>query len=214
MAKPRYLIALGCYLAIPAIGMGGFALGWLIDPEMAHGSADYARDYHLLELVRGAALLAVSGLAFALWVATCYLVITSRGRSVLWLGLAAGGPFGLALIARLADRSPLPGDLHQQLVSKLKPCWRAALEIGVFLSAWVLAYQCVLLKGEVLIRWESTATGTPVETIVERQTASSGMYAFAEALEMLYLFPLLYLLLPVVFNLVGRRFARSAQPMH
>jgi hypothetical protein len=111
-------------------------------------------------------------------------------------------------IAMLADRSPAPEDLYQQITRKLKLYWRILLEIAVFVTAWMLAYQCVVLKRELLIRFESFSTGTPVGTIVARQNASSGMYAFGEGLETIYLVPLLYLLWPIFFNLVGRRFTR------
>jgi hypothetical protein len=67
----------------------------------------------------------------------------------------------------------------------------------------------VVLKRELMIRFESFSTGTPVGTIVARQEASSGMYAFSEGLQATYLFILIYLLWPIVFNLAGRRFKRQ-----
>jgi hypothetical protein len=82
------------------------------------------------------------------------------------------------------------------------------MEIAVFVSAWILAYQCVVLKGELLISFESYWTGMPVETIIDRQNASSGMYAFGEGLELIFLVTLLYLLWPIFFNLVGQLFKR------
>lgn len=208
MPKRHYVMALACYLAIPAVVIAGAGLSRLIDPEMARASADYARNYRLLELAATGALMAATGLALALWVSTCYLVLKSRQLSVLWLVLAAAGPFGFMFIAMLADRSPAPDDPYQQFMRKVKLYWRVPLEIAVFVSAWILAYQCVVLKGELLISYESFSTGTPVETIIARQTASSGMYAFGEGLEEIYLVTLLYLLWPIVFNLVGQRFKR------
>jgi len=214
MPKRHYLIALACYVAIPAVLIAGVSLSRLIDPELARYSADYARNFRLLELAAGGALMASTGLALALWAATCYLVLKSRQRSVLWLGLAAAGPFGFMFIAMLADRSPAPDGLYQQFIRKLKLYWRVPLEIAVFVSAWILAYQCVVLKRELLINFESFSTGTPVETIIARQDASSGMYAFGEGLEEIYLVTLLYLLWPLFFNLVGQGFKRRTNPIH
>jgi len=214
MPKRHYVIALACYLAIPAVVIAGVGLSRLIDPEMARASADYARNFRLLKLAATGALMATAGLALALWASTCYLVLKSRQRSVLWLALAAAGPFGLMFIAILADRWPAPDDLYHQFIRKLKFYWRVPLEIAIFVSAWILAYQCVVLKRELLIRLESSSTGTPVETIIARQNASSGMYAFGEGLEAIYLVTLLYLLWPIFFNLVGQRFKRRTNPIH
>ena len=118
------------------------------------------------------------------------------------------GPFGFTFIAMLADRSPAPDDLYQQFIGRLKMYWRVPLEIVVFVSAWGLAFECVWLKRDLLIHLESYMTGTPVETIVARQEESSGMYAFGEGLEAMYLVPLFYLLWPMFFNLVAKGFKR------
>jgi hypothetical protein len=112
------------------------------------------------------------------------------------------------VIAMLNDRSPAPDDRYQHFIGALKLYWRIPLEIAVLIAAWFLAYQCVALKSDLSIRYESYTAGIPVETIVERQNASSGMYAFGEGLEAVYLVPLFYLLWPVLFNLVGRLFKR------
>jgi hypothetical protein len=208
IAKPHYVMALACYLAIPVLMITGVALSRLIDPEMARYSADYARNFRLLELAATGALMATTGLALLLWLISYYLVLKSRHRSVLWLPVAAAGPVGFMFVTMLVDRAPAPGDLYQQFIGKLKLYWRIPLEIALFISAWILAYQCVALKRELLIRFESFSTGTPVETIIDRQTASSGMYAFGEGLETIFLVTLLYLLWPICVNLVGRRFKR------
>ena len=204
MPDRRYVIALICYLAIPAVVLGGAALSRSIDPELARFSADYARNFQLLEMAAKGAALAAAACAFALWVATCYLVLKSRGRSALWLPLAAGGPIGFVFIAMLSDHAAAPADLYQRFVRRLQLHWRVALEIALFFSAWILAFLCVALRRDLSIALESYRTGVPVETIVARYDASSGMYAFGELLEATYVLALLYLLLPVSFNLVGR----------
>jgi len=203
-----------CYLAIPVVVITGFRLSLLIDPEMARGSADYARNFRLLQQVATGVVMAAAGVVLVLWVCTCYLVLKFRQRSTLWLALAAAGPFGFITIAMLADHSPAPHESYQQFISKLKLYWRVPLEVALFMSAWILAFLSVTLKRDLMISYESLSTGTPVETIITRYNASSGMYSFGEALETIYLVTLLYLLWPIVFNLAGRRFKRRTSPVH
>lgn len=93
MPKRRYVMALACYLSIPAVVIAAGGLFRLLDPEMVRGHADYVRDYRLTELAQKGALAAAAGLALVLWAATCYLVLKSRQRSLWWLWLAAAGPF-------------------------------------------------------------------------------------------------------------------------
>jgi hypothetical protein len=202
--KRHYVLALIVYLSIPAVVVCGAGLFRLIDPEMARGHADYARNYRLLDLARLGVLWGSGVLALVLWTVCCYLVLKSRQRSRRWLGLAAGGPLGFSIIAALEDRRPASGDLYQRFIRSLKFYWRVPLEIAVFIAVWVVAYNAVVLKREIMIAVESVTTGTPVAAIVAQQNASSGMWAFGEGLEELYLVPLMYLLWPIVFNVAGR----------
>jgi hypothetical protein len=202
--KRQYVLALVCYLSIPAVVVCGAALVQLIDPELARGHADYARDYRLLNLARFGVLCATAGLAVVLWTSCCYLVLASRQRSWRWLVLAAAGPLGFGLIAALEDQSPVPGDRYQQVITRLKAHWRVPLEIAVFVCVWMLAYESVVVKRELMIRVESLTTGTPIATIIAQQSASSGMWAAGEGLEIMYLVTLAYLLWPIVFNLAGQ----------
>lgn len=213
MSKRHYVMALACYLSIPADLIAGAGLFRLIDPELARSHADYVRDYRLLELARQGALIAAAGLALVLWASTCYLVLESRQRSLRWLSLAAAGPFGFMFIAMLEDRSPAPDDLYQQFIRKLKMYWHAPLEIAVFVSVWFLAYESVVLKRELMISFQSFSTGTPATTIIAQQSASSGMWAFGEGLEAIYLVTLIYLLWPLFFNLAGHRFKPRTNPI-
>jgi len=208
LPKRLYLLALVCYLSIPAVVICGAGVFQLIDPEMARGRATYVRDYQVLNLARIGVLWAAAGLAGVLWVACCYLVLTSRHRSLRWLSLAAAGPLGFSVIATLEDRSPAPGDLYQRVITKLKTYWRVPLELAVFIGVWVLAYRAVVLERELLIKLESFRTGTPIATIVAQQAASSGMWAGGEFLEQMYLVPLLYFLWPLVFTATGWLFTR------
>jgi hypothetical protein len=206
MPKRHYVLAIACYLLMPAVLIAGGGLFRLIDPEMARGHADYVRDYRLLEMARQGALMAAGGLVLVLWSSTCYLVLKSRQRSLGWLSLAAAGPFGFIAIAMLKDRSPAPDDLYQQFIRKLKMYWRVPLEIAVFVSVWFLAFEFMVLKRELMISYESFSTGTPVATIIAIQDASSGMWAFSEGLEVMYLVVLIYMLWPILFSLAGHLF--------
>jgi hypothetical protein len=211
MPKHRYALALACYLLIPVLIVAGVAVHSFIDPEWARSHADYARDYRLLDLVRNVAVMGSWTVAFLLWIACCHLVLESRRRSAGWLALAIAGPFGFVLIAALKDRSPAADDLYQQFIGQLKMHWRILLEIALFFSIWTLCYEFVVLKRELMIRYESFMTGTPISTIVDTQNASSGMWAAGEGMEQTYLFMLAYLLWPVFFNLSGRLFKRRSR---
>ena len=175
---------------------------------MARGSAAYVRNYRLLELARTGALMAMAGLAVALWVLTCYLVLKSRQRSLGWLLLAAAGPFGFIVIVMLEDRAPAADDRYQQFIRELKLYWRVPIEIAAFVTVWSLAFELMVLKRDLMIRYESFMSGTPVATIIDTQNQSSGMWAFSEGNEVIYLVVMIYLLWPVFFNVVGQQFKR------
>ena len=203
MPKLRYVMALLCYLAIPLVVIVGVGLSLLIDPEMARGHANYARDYRWLDVARASGLIATAALALLLWIACCYLVLASRQRSRGWLALAAAGSLGFSVIAALEDRAPRPGDLYQRFIRGLKSYWRIALELTVFFGVWTVAYESIVLKRDVMISLESFRTGTPTSTIIAQQSASSGMWAAGEGFEVMYLVTLIYLLWPIAFNLVA-----------
>jgi len=209
--KRQYFLAIVCYLLIPAVVIASGILFRLIDPEMARGSADYVRNYRLLELARTGALMTMAGLVLSLWAFTCYLVLKSRQRSLGWLLLAAAGPFGFIVIAMLEDRAPASYDLYQQFIRKLKLYWRVPVEIAAFVMVWSLAFELMVLKRDLMIRYESFMSGTPVATIIDRQNQSSGMWAFSEGNEVIYLVVLIYLLWPVFFNVVGQLYKRRAR---
>ena len=202
MPKRQYVLALVCYLAIPPVLIAGATVFSLIDPEWARRSANYARDYRLLEMARTGAVLASGGLSVLLWISCCYLVLKSRQRSLRWLPFSAAGPLGFAVIAALEDRAPMPGDFHQHLMRKLKIYGRVPLEIVVFVAVWFLSYEFVVLERNLMIAFESLTTGTPAATIIAQQAASSGMWAAGEGMEQIYLMILIYLLRPIFFNLV------------
>jgi hypothetical protein len=64
-----------------------------------------------------------------------------------------------------------------------------------------------------MISYQSFTTGVPTATIVAEQDASSGMYAFGEGLQEIYLVMLIYLLWPIFFNLAGQLFKVRSNAM-
>ena len=62
----------------------------------------------------------------------------------------------------------------------------------------------MVLKRDLMIMYEAATTGISTAQIIDRQNASSGMWAFSEGLEVLFLVVLFYLLWPICFNLAGR----------
>ena len=73
----------------------------------------------------------------------------------------------------------------------------------IFLIIWELAYQGMVLKRNLMIMFESARTGISTTQIINVQNASSGMWAFSEGLEVMYLVVLLYLLWPSVSTSSG-----------
>jgi hypothetical protein len=98
----------------------------------------------------------------------------------------------------------LPGDLYQQFVGKLKFYLRVPLELCFFVLVWSVAYQTIILIINLSIMYESASTGRTIAEIIEIRNASSGMWAFSEGLEVMYLMVLFNLLWPVCFNAVAR----------
>ena len=202
MQKRQYWLALACWLAIPAVFVVEAGVFQLLDPELAQRFGDYVHNYRLIETARQLTIVGTIGVAGILWLATCHFVLAAKQRSSGWLLLAVCGPLGFSLIAMLGDFAPAPADCYQRFVGRLKQRWRIPFEIGLFFAVWVLAFETMLLRHGVAIRLESITTGTPVATIIERQEAESGMRSFGEGLEVMYLVVLIYLLWPIVFNLV------------
>ena len=62
----------------------------------------------------------------------------------------------------------------------------------------------MVLKRDLMIIYEAATTGTSTAQIIDQQNTSSGMWAFREGLEVLFLVVLFYLLWPICFNAVGR----------
>jgi hypothetical protein len=212
MMKKQTVVALVLLLLIPMVSMLGGLLFSLINPEIAAGHSNYVRNYHFLSLVKNMSLLASGAVVAILWLLLCFLVIRSKERSSLWLFFAALGPFGFVILAMLNDRAPRETDRHARFVGNLNRFVRVGYEVCSFVIIWLLAYQAMVLKRNLMIMFESAITGVSTAQIIDRQNASSGMWAFGEGIEVMYMVVLLYLIWPIVFNIVGRVAAIMAPP--
>jgi hypothetical protein len=212
MIKKQSVVALALLLLIPLVSALGGMVFSLINPEIAAGHPNYVRNYHLLSLLRSLSLWASGAGVAVMWLLVCFLVIRSKKQSQLWLFLAALGPFGFAVLAMLNDRAPVERDFYARFVRNLNGFVRAGYELCTFVIVCVLAYEGMVLKRTLMIRYEAATTGISAAQIIDRQNASAGMWAFAEGMEVMYLVVLLYLLWPIVFNSVGRVAAIMALP--
>jgi len=210
--KKQTVVVLLLLLLLPMVSMLGGLLFSLINPESAAGHPNYVRNYHLLNLAKNMSFLASGAIVVILWLLVCFLVIRSKERSSLWLFFAALGPFGFAILTMLDDRAPAETDRHARFVRNLNSFVRVGYEVFTFVAIWLLAFQAMVLKRNLMIMYESATTGTSTAQIIDRQNASSGMWAFAEGIEVMYLVVLFSLLRPIVFNVVGRVRAIMAPP--
>ena len=204
MFKRPYVLAIVSFLMIPAVSVLAAMLINSIDPEIAAGYANYERNYRLLSLAKTVSVWAVLLVIMGLWFLTCFFLVKSKQRSYGWLPLAMLGPFGLSILNMLSDKAPAPADLYQRFIGKLKNYPRIAYELGLFVVVWVGAFLTMVLKRDLMIIYEAATTGTSTAQIIDRQNASSGMWAFREGLEVLFLVVLFYLLWPICFNALGR----------
>ncbi len=211
MPKRDYTLAIACYVAIPIVVVAGGVLFALIDPELARGRVTYERDYRVLQLVQNAALMVSTAAALLLAILCCYFVVKSRDRSLGWLSLVITGPIGFMVIAALDDRSPKADNGYQRFIAKLPIYARIVLEGVLFIAIVLVAYEVIELKRDLMIRYQSWKTGVDIATIIAEQNASSGMWAFGEGLELLYLIMFIYLVRPLLFNLASQPFKRRVR---
>ena len=210
MFKRPYVLAIVSFLTIPAVTVVAGILINSIDPEIAARTSNYERNYQLLSLAKTLSVLAVLLVNMGLWFLTCFFLVKSKKRSYVWLPLAMLGPFGLIILTLLSNNASAPGDLYQQFIGKLKIYLRVAYELGFFVVVWVGAFLTMVLERDLMIIYEAATTGASTAQIIDQQNASSGMWAFREGLEVLFLVVLFYLLWPICFNLIGRLFRRWA----
>jgi hypothetical protein len=209
--KKQSIVALVMLLLIPAVWILGGLVFSAMHPESAAGHPDYSRNFHLLSVAKISSLWVAAGVVAILWLAACFLVIRAKQRSLLWMFLVVFGPFGFAALAMLNDNAPVATDRYARFVRGLNRFVRVGYEACVFVLIWMVAYGCMLLKSSLSILYESAAAGMSIAQVIDIRNASSGMWAFAEGNEVMYMVAVLYLVLPIVFNLLSRvRLANAA----
>src|SRR6185369_144817 len=119
MIKKQWLVALVLLLLIFLVLMLGGMLFSLINPEVATGHPNYARNFHLLSLLKNLCFFASVAVAAVLWILACLLVIRSKKRSYLWLLVTPMGPIGFAVLATLKDRDAAETDSYARFVHNL-----------------------------------------------------------------------------------------------
>lgn len=204
MIKKQLLIALLLLLLIPAVMLGGGFLFSLINPEVAAGHPNYVRNWHLLNQLKGLIMFGMFASVLALYLIGSFLVIRSKSQSSLWLILALLGPLGFAILSVLNDRAPSETDRYARFLRSMNWILRTAYELICLYLVWEASWQIMILKRNLMIRYESVSTGVPTAHIIATQNASSGMWAFGEGLEVMFFMIILYLLRPILFNLIAR----------
>ena len=210
MIKKQLLVALLLLLLIPAVTLGSGILFSLINPEIAAGHPNYARNWHLLNSLKLGVMYTSFLLILALYLVGCFLVIRAKKQSRFWLLLAPFGPLGFAVLSVLSDRAPSQSDRYSRFVSGLNAWVRVGYEICSFIVIWELGEQIMILKRNLMIWYQSATTGVSTAQIIAIQDASSGMWAFGEGLEVMFFVILLYLLRPILFNLIAGAVARPS----
>ncbi len=204
MFKKYYYFEAASLLLIPVTILLTGSVFSFINPEIAAGHPNYVRNYQILNLAKTLTLWTGIFISMALWFLTCFFLLKSREQSYWWSPLALFGPFGLTVLSMLGDKSPAPGDLFRQIIQRQRLSIRIVYEIIFFAAVWVLSCQIMVLKRNLLILAESVRTGVSTAQIIDRQNASSGMWAYTEGMEVLYLVAVFYVFWPLCFNLIAR----------
>ena len=152
---------------------------------------------------QGAVDVAAFAAVLALYLLGRYLVIRSKSQSSLWLILAALGPLGFAILSVLNDRQPSQTDRYARFLRSMHWLLRAAYETACFFLICELSWNLMLLKRYAMIKYQAITTGQSTAQIIAIQDASSGMWAFAEGLEIMFFVIVLYVLRPILFNLAA-----------
>jgi len=207
MIKKQMLVALLLLLLIPAVMLGTGFLFSLINPDAAAGHPNYVRNWHLLNQLKSLIIFGMFATVIALYLVGSFLVIRSKNQSGIWILLALLGPLGFAILSVLNDRAPTDKDLYSRFLRSMNWILRAAYELSCLYLIWELSWEIMVLKRNLMIRFESFSTGVSTAQIIATQNASSGMWAFGEVLEVMFFMIVLYLLRPILFNLIARAFA-------
>lgn len=192
--------AIAALVAIPVVMIGATALAFSINPEASLIGPFHVRNYWLLYELRRILLWSMPLTVAGLWFLTCVFVVRAKGRSYAWSALGLFGPFGLIALTMLGNKTLAGGGRYDGWVRRRYLPVRAAYQVVLFVVIGIAADQIIALKRPLVIWWQSYVTGYPVEEILRQQDASSGMWAFGELLETIFLVVLIYLLWPICFN--------------
>jgi hypothetical protein len=203
MVKKDYIMAILSFLLIPPVALLGGKIFISINPEIAAHTQNYVLNYWLLDKTRNACILAAFLVNVGLWFLSCYFLLRSKKQSYWWLPMGVFGPFGFIVLTVLGDHAEQPWDLYRRFVRRMNVYLRVVYELCAVYVVWSLAYEIMVLKRNLMIKYEAARTGVSTAQIINQQNASGGMWAFSEGLEVMYLVVLMYLLWPICFNFAG-----------
>ncbi len=212
--KMYSVLAIAAFLLIPVTTVLGGILFVIIDPDIALRHPNYVRNSTILTVLRHVAMFSTFGSIVVLWFLTCFFLVKSKLQSYVWVALGVLGPIGFIILTTLRDRAPALGDFYQRFVGGMRLYLRIPYELAFFYIVWEVSYDVIVFKRNLMIIHQSIVTGVPIDKIIEEQSASSGMWAFGEGLEEMFLAVLIYLLWPILFNAVGHlpKLWSSAKP--
>lgn len=98
MIRKYYGLSVLVLLLIPLAAMLAAGLFDAINPELAAGHANYARNYALLEHLRNGISLAALALLGSLWLLAGIWLLRAKSRRRAWLWLALAGSLGFAAL--------------------------------------------------------------------------------------------------------------------
>lgn len=213
MIRKDYRRSVMALLLIPVVVMLGGGIFAAIDPELARGHAQYARNFALLAHLRNGVWLAALVLACALWLLACVWLVRAKSRHRAWLSLALLGPPGFAVLAALSDRSPsAPGHAHggqpERPPRLLRILYRILYEVLRFAVLGFVTLQLVEWADYGTAILEATRRGVALADVLAERDASSGMWAFGDMMWAACLLVLIYALWPAGCSLVARMIRR------
>jgi hypothetical protein len=194
----RSIVAL---LLIPVVVIIAAQIFAAINPELAAGHANYARNYALLDHARRVALLGGPVLAGVLWLLSGFWLLRAKLRRGAWLWLAVLGAPGFALLSALLDRSPpAPNDAYRRQLARLPLVLRILYEVVRFAALTFVTMQLIEWWNDGTALFEATRRGVALAVVLAERDASSGMWAFGDAMRAGFLFVLIYALWPAGYN--------------
>jgi hypothetical protein len=188
-------------LLIPVVTVSAAAIDYVIDPELARGHPNYARNFALLQHLRFGVVLAALMLVIVLWLLACLWLLRAKSQRRAWLALAVLGPFGFAGLMALPDRSTAaPADVYRQQLRRLPSPLRVLYEILRFVVFGFVAMQLIEWYDYGTALFEASRRGVPLAEVLAERDASSGMWAFGDMVRAACVFVLLYALWPAGCN--------------